>query len=377
MDARQRLFATLRGEPTPETPIWLLFPHHRLGCYVDVMALSAYAPVVRMVQERCITLDRRSIAVRCFAPEVEERHETQRDGDTLIRRRTLTWRGHRLTEERCTSPQGDSHHALLVDDDDLDLYLSLPLNDDPRAIRAELEAHLPQLRAERATFPLALGATMFALGEPINPLYHDSNLESFACWSLTHDPQIVDWLDRRMRTCREVYRWCLEQDLAEVYFLISSELAAPPLVGVGTFARWIVPYSTELVAMIRDAGRFVIQHFHGQIRRLLPYFRGMAPHALHTIEAPPIGDCTITQAYDGLGTGIALIGNVQYDELRSLTPATMHAQVTRLLDEVAGRPFICSPTAGPFDPQPAPRVIENYLALIEAAWDYGRHRLTS
>ena len=374
MNARQRLFAVLRGEPTPETPIWLLFPHHRLGCYVDVMELPAYAPVVRAAQERCITLDRRGVGVRLFAPEVEERQQETHDGDTRIVRRIVAWRGRELVEERRFSPRGASRKALLVEDEDLEFYLNLPLNDDPRAIHAELAASLPAWRAEKAAFPAELGATMFALGEPINPLYGASDLESFACWSLTHDDAIAAWLERRMRAVRETYRWCLEQDIAEVYFLVSSELAAPPLVGVDTFARWIVPYSSELIGMVRQAGRFAIQHFHGQIRRLLPYFRQMAPHALHTIEAPPVGDCTISQAYEGLGTDIALIGNLQYDDFRSSTSAQMREQVHRLLDEVDGRPFICSPTAGPFDPNPSPHLIENYLAFIDAAWC---HRLIS
>ena len=37
------------------------------------------------------------------------------------------------------------------------------------------------------------------------------------------------------------------------------------------------------------------------------------------------------------------------------------------LDEVAGRRFILSPTAGPFDANPTPALIENFLAFIQAA----------
>jgi uroporphyrinogen-III decarboxylase len=223
---------------------------------------------------------------------------------------------------------------------------------------------------------------MLDLGEPIGFLYHHSDLEAYALWSLTCPEKVVAFLDRAMRHYRLVYERTLALDLADVYFLVGSELASPPLVSRATFQSWIVPYAAELIARIHAYGarsgsgargnhKYAIQHYHGQIRHILPDFLTMAPDALHTIESPATGNCTISQAYDVLGNRITLIGNIQYDLFRSLTPAEMRDEVRRVLDEAAGRRFILSPSAGPYEETISPRMIENYLAFLDAGWDFG------
>ena len=43
-----------------------------------------------------------------------------------------------------------------------------------------------------------------------------------------------------------------------------------------TFQEWIVPYAKELIERIHSRGRYVIQHYHGQIRLILEDFLTMA-----------------------------------------------------------------------------------------------------
>lgn len=170
-----------------------------------------------------------------------------------------------------------------------------------------------------------------------------------------------------MTRLRQVYRFCLERDLADVYFLVGSELASPPMVSRATFHQWIVPFASELIEMIHAHGKKAILHYHGQIREILPDFLTMAPDALHTIEAPPIGNCTFTQAYEVLGDHITLIGNIQYDDFRSMTPDQMAVAVNKVLEECRGRRLILSPSAKPFDPAPPARLTENYHAFLQTA----------
>ena len=201
-------------------------------------------------------------------------------------------------------------------------------------------------------------------------LYHRSDMAALSMWSLTHDETVVGILDRAMEQCRHVYRYWLERDLADVYFMVGSELAAPPMVSRATFQRWVVPYARELISLVHSYGKRVIQHFHGQVRELLPDFLDMAPDGLHTIEAPPIGNCTMTQAYDAVGDAVTLIGNIQYDDFRALTPGQLEQAVIALLEECRGRRFMLSPTAGPFDEDPPQRLVENYRVFIETASEF-------
>ncbi len=331
MTPRERLLASLTGQPTDRVPVWLLFPYHATSYYVDVRNHPRYQGIHEASLGRAIVLNRRNLSVPMWEPGVE-------------------WSG-----------------GKLASDEDLERYLSLPVETDPGRIAAALDRQLPDYLREREEFPLAYGAMMLDLGEPVNPLYHRSVLDEFAVWSLTHAAPIEAWLERVMEQKRLVYRYCLERELADVYFLVGSELAAPPLVRLATFKRWIVPYARELIGMIHDAGKLAIQHFHGQIRDLLPDFVTMAPNGLHTIESPPVGNCTLRQAFEATQRRITLIGNIQYDEFRALDEAAMRRAVREVLREAEGERFILSPTAGPFDPDVPERVIRNYHVFLETA----------
>jgi uroporphyrinogen-III decarboxylase len=234
-----------------------------------------------------------------------------------------------------------------------------------------MDAQLPTYLKEREEFPADLGAMMLELGEPICPLYYHANLEEYAVWSLSAADVVSEFLERAMRRLRIVYEYCLDRDLADTYFLIGSELASPPLVSRKTFRSWIVPYARELVAMIRSKGKRAIVHYHGQIKEILPDFLEIGPNALHTIEAPPVGNCTFTEAFDVVGDRMALIGNIQYDCFRSYSPDEMAAAVRAVLDECRGKRLILSPTAGPYEENISDRMVENYLVFLRTAWEYG------
>ena len=371
MTSRERLFAALVGEPTDHVPIWLLFPYHTTGYYVDVRTLPNYCPIFEMSKRYAIMLNRRNFSVALHTPEVTRWRETFEEGGTRVTREYLEYRDESIYSEVRQSASGRVQKKLLDTDADLEFYCSLPINVDQKRIKQQLDQQLPQYLQEREAFPEVYGAMMLGLGEPTGTLYHASNLESYAIWSLTHDAMVVELLDRIMERTRIIYRYCLERDLADVYFLVGSELASPPLVKRDTFQRWSMWYAKELIEMVHAAGRLAIQHYHGQIREILPDFLETAPDGLHTIEDPPIGDCTFAQAYETVGDAITLIGNIQYDEFRSLSSEGMRAKVLAVLEECRGRRLILSPTAGPFDPEIPTSMVENYLTFMQTAWDYG------
>jgi len=370
MDARQRLFAVLEGEQTDRTPIWLLFPYHTTGYYADVRSEPSYGAVFEASKKYAIMLNRRNPRVRLFAPDVRDWTENTVDGDEKIERRTVEWKGKRLMAETRRGRFGSTVKKLLSSDEDIEIYCSLPLNLDPAAIVAEMDAQLPVYLRERAEFPAEYGSMMLDLGEPIGALYGVSQLDEYAVWSLTHSDMVASFLRRVMQQKLAVYRYCLERKLADVYFMVGSELACPPLVSRATFQRWAVPFARELIALIHGHGAKVIQHHHGEIKGILPDFLTMGADALHTIEAPPVGDCTFSEAFAVTGERMALIGNIQYDDFRELTPAQMADAVRAVLGECRGKRHILSPTAGPYEATITQQMADNYLAFMQAGWEY-------
>lgn len=369
MHAHDRLLAVLRGQPVDRLPIWLLTPYHPVAYYADVPRLPAWREVWASALERAIHLDRRHFSWPTWTGEVTESTAQRQEDGWQIQEWGIHHRGRQLRS--MTRSDGTCTHVrkMLTSDEELELFCSLPLELDPGCITAALDSQLSRYRQEVDEFPTHLGSMMLDLEEPISLLYHRCDLESFALWSLTHRQLIQEWLDRRMRQYRVAYDWCLQKRLAEVYFLLGSELASPPLVSVDTFRHWIIPYAQELIARIHAAGAFAIQHYHGHIAAIIGEFPIMGADALHTIEAPPVGNCTFAQAFAATQDRLALIGNIQYDCFRSYQPDQMRQAVAEVVEECRGHRLILSPSAGPFDPDLSPGMAANYLAFLDAGWN--------
>jgi len=373
MTQRERLLAFLNNEPVDRVPIWLLFPYHPAPYYADVWNLPVYWPINELGLKTAVWLDRRGLHVPFFTPEVAISTEEVVEGNEYVTRTVYQYRGLRLTEEKRVSEEGARWKKMLAAEEDLEILLQFPVITDAGAIAAALAPQLERWHQEAAQFPPHLGLMMSDLGEPIGEIYHRSNLEELSVWSLTCPELVDEILERSMVRCRAVYRQVLEAEAGDVFFMVGSELAAPPMVSRPTFQRWIVPYATELIALVHRYDNKVIQHFHGQIQEILPDFLTMAPDALHTIEAPPIGNCTLTEAFETVGDRIGLIGNIQYDEFQRLTPDGMDAAVCAVLEEAQGKRFMLSPTAGPYETEITERQQANYLQFLRSGWLYGKN----
>ncbi|NLA57671.1 MAG: hypothetical protein GX855_02030 [Firmicutes bacterium] len=370
MTNRERLLAVLKGEPVDRVPIWLLFPYHPVDYYVDVRRHPGYRRVFEASKKYAVMLNRRNLRVPVFTEDVVY-EEITTESDPKTRWKRWRYRSLELTSSEILEAGGGKGKQLLSSGDDLEVLAQFPINTDRESIQAILDRQLPRYLDEKREFPEEYGAMMLDLGEPIGFLYHNSDLEEYAVWSLTHNDLVKKVLDRLMEQKRIIYQYCLERDLADVYFMVGSELASPPLVSPQTFREWIVSYAKELVDLVHSYGKYVIMHYHGFIKTILPYFLEMGPDALHTIEAPPVGDCTLTEAYSIVGDRIALIGNIQYDCFRSYTLEEMDRAVQEVIEEAKGKRFILSPTAGPYDGNVDDRVIANYLQFLKSGWEYG------
>lgn len=376
MTNRERLFAVLDQKPTDRIPMWLLFPYHATGYYADVRNNPCYRDIHDHSTDRCIILDRRGLPTSTFAPSVEIGDVETTDGEWRVSRREYRYGDLLLfSETRSREVAGGRTETrrkkLIASEEELETLAEFPFNTDRDRIVGELDEALPRYEREREEFPEHFGSMMLDLGEPIGFLYHASDLGEYPIWSLTRNDEVAHILNSLMEQAKVRYRYCLERRLADVYFMVGSELASPPMVSRDTFRRWVVPYAKELIAMIHQDGGKVIQHYHGQIGEILEDFVEMAPDGLHTIEAPPIGNCTLDQAFRTTQSKITLIGNIQYDEFRAMSPQQMRDAVRDVIAEADGRPFILSPSAGPYEETISETVRRNFFAFIDAGWEFG------
>ena len=196
MNARERFFAVMNGEPTDHVPIWLLFPYHTTSYYADVRSEPSYRAVLEASKRYAITLNRRNPEVKLFGPEVREWKEELREGADSVERSCIEYQGQAgLRRDPSQLVRNTAVKRLLCDDDDLEFFCSLPMNDDPPPSPPSSTLSCPPTLQEVSEFPIEHGAMMLDLGEPVSHLYHASKLEEYAIWSLTHSDLIVDFLE--------------------------------------------------------------------------------------------------------------------------------------------------------------------------------------
>ncbi|MCL2834175.1 MAG: hypothetical protein FWD78_13475 [Treponema sp.] len=368
MTSRERLLRLFANQETDRTPIWLLYPYHRLGCYTDVYNNPYYKPLLPYIEKYCDTFDRRGYPAAhfCFNGNQDIKQETMTENingvPTEVRRIKYGNLCMRKFVETTAAGKIIRHY---VDDpvqlkDIAAIPYIFPLPD-----FTKIETEKQELGDK--------GLTMLDLGDALTPLYQIVSAENFAIWSLTDYDAMLEFTDLMYKRCMAMYKACLEKNAADVYFIVGTEFAGPPLLPPAKFSGLCVRYVKGIADLIRSYGKYSIVHYHGNLYHVLDGMKEINPDGLHTIEAPPVGNCTITQAREVLENMI-LIGNIQYDDLRSQTPEGMDVMVKAAMEEAQGGRFILSPTAGPYEETLTDRQIKNYIAFIEAGIKYGKKK---
>ncbi len=368
LSSRERLTRLFSGQEIDRIPIWLLAPYHRLGCYADIYNLRCYEPVVEYIDRFCDTFDRRNFSSGfCYNanPDIQTETFAEEDGEnqretTVIRFEDQSWQ-----KSISRGRGGTVIEPLLKRPEQLEEILSIPWQP-PRPELAQYFREKEEL-GDR-------GLMMADIGDPLLPLYHLTSAENFSLWTATDYDRLLRFLDVMYERVYGFYQYLLESGAGEVFFIVGAEFAGPPLVSPHKFNELSVQYLKGIVDLIRSYGRISIVHYHGNLKQILPGIKEVRPDGLHTVEAPPIGDCTLAEAREALGPDMVLIGNIQYDDLTRLEPDNIQEQARKAIQEAGtnGR-FILSPTAGPYEECISSKTASNYRALIEAGLQYGSH----
>jgi Uroporphyrinogen-III decarboxylase len=368
MTSRERLTRLFKGQELDRIPIWLLAPYHRLGCYADIYNNPYYNKITDYIDKYCDTFDRRGFG-HGFAynvnPDIKYTSDKFIENGKSVSSNTISYRDISFTSKVIRgSDSSEVEYLIGIDEiERLNDILSIPY--------VPAEPDLTKFFAEKEELG-DKGLMMVDIGDPLTTLYNAMSAGDFSMASALYYDEILEFLDVIYERVYNMYKYLLERDVGEVYFIVGCEFAGPPLVHPDKFNEMSVRYVKGICDLIRSYGKWSIVHYHGNLYKVLPGMKEMNPDGLHTIEAPPIGDCTITQAREALGKDMILIGNIQYDDIVRKEPAEIDEMVRDAIEQGRSGKFILSPTAGPYENVLTDRTIENYLAFIEAGIRYGR-----
>jgi uroporphyrinogen-III decarboxylase len=367
MTSKERLTRLFNEQEIDRVPIWLLHTFHRLGYYADIYNNPVYKKAVPYIREFGDILNRRNYNFGLFRNANEdikfEQFEQDCGNETRVGTK-IKYKDFELcsyTETKKTT--GQRGMKYYIDDiDQLEKIAEIPYF----MPEADTSCYLKEKEelGER-------GLMMADLGDPLGILYTLMNPTDFSMYTLTDYDKLITFTDVMYERVLYTYKYLLERDICDVFFIIGAEFAGPPLVSPDKFNELSVRYVKGIVDLIRSYGKKSIVHYHGNLYHVRDGMKAINPDGLHTVEAPPIGDCTITQAREKLDNMI-LIGNIQYDDIRSFTQEQMRENVKNVIEEAKEGRFILSTTAGPYEDNPTENFVNNYIELIKAGIEYGK-----
>lgn len=364
MNSRERMLRLFQKKEVDRVPIWLLTPYHKVGYYTDIYQNPNYAQLLPMIDQYCEILDRRDYNKGRFYngnPDIKYFEEVTQDSGTEVIRKTYQYRDFVLNDTITKTKDGTQIKRFVDDIDQLYRILEIPYK--------QVEISREQYLKEKEELG-GKGLMMPALGDPLGILYSLMSAEDFAVFSILEYDAILEFLDEMCRRCLAVYKQYLENDIGDVFFIVGAEFAIPPLIQPEKFNEMSARYVKSIVDLIRSYGKYSIVHIHGFIKEVLPGLKSIGMDALHTVEAPPVGNCPLPLARRELEDMI-LIGNIQYDELERGSKEYIEELVRIAIKEGGKERFILSPTAGPYDENPTAQLLENYQTFVEAGLKYG------
>ncbi|MHC4438525.1 MAG: uroporphyrinogen decarboxylase family protein [Planctomycetota bacterium] len=379
MTRRERLMATLRGEPVDRPAVnfyevggFSVDPSdpNEFNVYNDL----SWQPLLQLAEEQSDLIRMRSpVKSRSHEPvgasgEFFETEKFLADGYSF-KRLTLKVAGRTMTSLRRRSPDLDTVWTLehlLKSTDDLKAYLELPDEVFAEDIDVTGLIEEDQKLGDR-------GIIMVDTEDPLCAAASLFSMQDFTVIALTEQKLFHRLLEKLSRHIYARTQATAEAFAGHLWRIYGPEYATEPYLPPHLFEEYIVRYTGPMVETIQKHGGLARIHCHGRIRAVLDYIAGMNPAAIDPIEPPPQGDVELAYVRSNYGKDLVLFGNIEFAAIENTEPAEFEKLVAKTLKDGTageGRGFILMPSSAPIGRKITTRVLTNYETMIRLAANY-------
>ncbi len=378
MMRRERLMATLRGEPVDRPAV----SFYEIGGFkvdpddpdpYNIYNAADWRPLLQLAEERTDIIRLMSpVRTRSFDPSTTATsdarqefftEETVEADDWRITRTAVTVAGRTLTQT--TKRQRDldtiwTTEHLLKDTDDLRAYLELPDNAFAESI------DISPLEAEEAEVG-ASGIVMVDTEDPLCAAAALFSMEDYTVIALTEPSLFHRLLEKIARYVHPRTEQVSRDFPGRLWRIYGPEYATPPYLPPRLFDQYVVRYTGPMVRMIQAGGGFARIHSHGRVKDVLDHIAGMGADALDPIEPPPLGDVQLSYVRERYGAQMVLFGNIEIADIENLPTERFQEKVKRALDEgtaATGRGFVLMPSAAPYGRTISATTMRNYETMV-------------
>lgn len=389
MTSRERLMATLRGEPVDRPAVNF---YEIGGISVDpsvhgkgrgamdpddpdpfnVYNDPSWRPLLRLAETSTDLIRMRQPILR--DPPGSPREEFIRvrewqEGDARFVRTEIRVGGRVLTQtirrDRQVATNWCIEH-LLKSREDVLAWLELPDEVFAREVDVTPLWEEEQRVGER-------GIVMVDTGDPICAVAPLFDMEDYLMFAFTERALFHRMLEKAARPLWDITERTARDFPGHLWRIYGPEYASEPYLPTTLFEEYVVRYTKPMFDSIRRYGGFPRLHCHGRIRNLLPFFVQMGATATDPIEPPPQGDVTLEFVRREYGRELVLFGNIEASDLENLEPSEFEKVVAQSLREGTageGRGFVLMPSAAPYGRTITPRTMANYETMVRLAHNF-------
>lgn len=371
MTRRERLMATLRGEPV-DRPAVSFYELNGLdenpsdSDPFNIYSHPSWRPLIELTRDRTDRIVMRGVSFTPTQPDpiesVTESRTEIRDGRRYVFQ-TLRIGSRTLTSRTRRDPDVNTvwmEEHLLKDTADLKAFLDLP------ALEPETEVDTGRVLEAEA----ALGDTGIVMIDTPDPLCLAAYLFDMAEYTVIAmtEPALFHRLVERMAVIVQARTEAVARALpGRLWRIFGPEYASPPYLPPALFREYVVRHDRPMVRAIQQQGGFARLHSHGNIRGILDAITEIGPDALDPLEPPPQGDMELREIREKRGRDWVLFGNLEISDIENLPTAGLEDKVRRALSEGtagAGRGFVLMPSASPYGRILSDLTLRNYEAIV-------------
>lgn len=374
MTRRERLMATLRGEPVDRPAV----NFYEIGGFevdpsdpspFNIYSAPDWKPLLELAEQETDLIRMCGPIRRPADPELVNRlrkTETTIENGSEFTRNTLRAGGRTLTSLHRRDPGVNTVWTLehpLKSADDVEAYLRLPDEFFTRTIDVS-----PLEKRDRETGEA--GIAMVDTGDPLCAAAGMFAMEDYTILAMT-EPLLFHRLLEKLA----VPLWRETEETASLFpghlwRICGPEYASEPYLPPSLFSEFVCRYAEPMVRAIRKHGGFARIHCHGRLSHILPLIAGMGADGLDPIEPPPQGDVRLLDVRRDYGKQMALFGNIEASDIELLPPREFAVKAQTALEEGTageGRGFVLMPSASPYGRTLTPHTLENYRTLVRLA----------
>ena len=380
MTRRQRLIATLRGEPVDRPAV----NFHEIGGFLvdpddpdeyNIYNSPSWKPLLELAENQ-------TDIIRLVSPVRAQSHLSW-DGSTNVGLRSeyvteKVWEenGSRYTRqtfringrELTTTTRRDRDldtvwtvEYLLKTLDDIKLYLELP--DEIFEEKIDI-GHLEQEENKLGD----KGIIMVDTEDPVCAVAALFSLEDFSVLAYTEKNLCRRLLEKHALYIHRRTEKVAREFPGRLWRIYGPEYVTEPLLPAHLFEDYVVSYTGPMVRLIKDHGGIVRIHSHGRIKNVVEYFVKMGADATDPVEPPPYGDADLKYMKQKYGKKLVFFGNIEINDIEHMPSDKFRTVVRKTLEDGTGgdgRGFVLTPTASPYGRVITDLTMRNYEIMVE------------